>query len=92
MSTLQLHTKTYRTENILFEITLVVTLAGLIVFGALATIIKMDGDLIAVESATKPANLPQPERFYQSLSPASRDNRNEATRSQTASRITTWSF
>jgi hypothetical protein len=58
MNAAQLHTRSCRSDSVIWEITLVVTLSSLIVFGTLATIIKMDDDLIAVESTTQSATLP----------------------------------
>ena len=53
--------KSRQPNSAVCEITLIVTLSSLIVFAALATIIQMDNDLIASESVTLMADLPQPQ-------------------------------
>ena len=92
MNAAQLHTRSCRSDSVILEITLVVTLSSLIVFGALATIIKIDDDLIAVESTTQSATLPRPQEFHQSLSRVWPVNQNQPARSLTTCRITSWSF
>lgn len=55
MNAAHLQKKSCQSDSIVLEITLVATLSSLIVFGALATIIKMDDDLIVAESVSRPA-------------------------------------
>jgi hypothetical protein len=56
-----------RPDKIISEIALAVTLSSLIIVAALATIIQMDNDLIASESATQVADLPHPQTHSDSI-------------------------
>lgn len=69
MNAAHLQKKSCQSDSIVLEITLVATLSSLIVFGALAIIIKMDDDLIIAEFVSQPARLSHREQFQQSLLP-----------------------
>jgi hypothetical protein len=65
--------KSHQPNSAVCEIPLMVTLSSLIVFAALATIIQMDNDLIASESVTQMADLPQPQTHSDSITANARE-------------------
>jgi hypothetical protein len=69
----ELHVKSCQSDRTVLEITVAVTVATFIVFGALATITQMDNDLIASESLTQAADLPQPQTHIHSLTANARE-------------------
>jgi len=59
--------KPSRPDSILLEITLVVTLSSLIVFGTLSTVIQIDNEMLASESSAELGTPPQSEHYSPSV-------------------------